>query len=155
MNALRRSMKITLNQIFRLVEALWTAQSHLSIGDLLSMVRSQLDMPQRILSARSGVPQSVISKTETGRAEPSIAALQKLADALHCDLVISLHPRDDLDSIRRKQALRKASKRIDAIAGTMALEDQKPSQELLDELLKDEADELLREGGAKLWQEER
>ena len=51
-------------------------------GELLRSARLRAGISQTQLAARSGISQSVISAYESGRREPSVAALRRLATAL-------------------------------------------------------------------------
>ncbi len=60
----------------------------------MDVVRAMIDarlkrgMTQQILAEKMGTKQSVISRLESGRANPSISVLQKLARALDTELEI-------------------------------------------------------------------
>lgn len=53
-----------------------------SIGGRLAAMRRAADLSQAALSARSGVPQSEISRIERGRTTPSLARVERLAAAM-------------------------------------------------------------------------
>jgi predicted DNA-binding mobile mystery protein A len=53
-----------------------------------------------------------------------IETLRRVADALDCDLVYALVPRESLDEMVRRQALKKAARHIAPIAHHSRLEDQ-------------------------------
>ena len=55
--------------------------------------RVKLGITQAALAARIGTKQSVIARLESGRANPSIAFIKKVADALDADLDVSIRPR--------------------------------------------------------------
>ena len=55
--------------------------------------RAEMSITQAALAARIGTKQSVIARLESGRANPSIAFLKKVADALDADLDVSIRPR--------------------------------------------------------------
>lgn len=59
---------------------------------------------------------------------------------------------ESIDSIRRKQARKQAENHIRYLKGTMSLEKQQPDSKLLEELLKQEEERLLRGPGSKLWE---
>lgn len=54
--------------------------------------RVKKGVTQEELAKRIGTKQSVISRLESGRANPSVAFLKKLADALHSHLQIKFTP---------------------------------------------------------------
>ncbi len=60
-----------------------------------AIIRGRIDrgITQKELANKIGTKQSVISRLESGRANPSIAFLQKLANALNSSLEIKFTPR--------------------------------------------------------------
>ncbi len=58
------------------------------VGTLFSM-RKHRRMTQQELSRRTRIAQGDISKIETGRANPSVRTLRRLADGLDCDLYVT------------------------------------------------------------------
>lgn len=63
-----------------------------AVGRQLLRLREDAGVSQRRLASASGVQQSFISDIERGRAEPSIAVLIALGDALGADLTIRFYP---------------------------------------------------------------
>jgi transcriptional regulator with XRE-family HTH domain len=61
-----------------------------SFGRLLRALRRDAGLSQRQLAERIGTTQSAIARLEAGRTEPKIATLTRLADALGCDLTLSV-----------------------------------------------------------------
>lgn len=150
----KKSEKLLLEEVFLAGGTLLKSQRGLAIGELITLVRNQLKMSQRALAKRAGIPQSTISRIESCSLQPNMSTLQKIADAISCDLIITIVPRDDLEMIRAKQAQAKAEKKIRYLHGTMSLEKQAPTQKLLQELIKDEVKDLLESSGSALWEEE-
>ena len=63
----------------------------------------------------------------------SLASLRKAADALECDVVMALIPRDSLENAVRQQARRKALEECNRLVHTMRLERQESGvEEILD-----------------------
>lgn len=83
-------------------------------------------MSQRTLAKRASVPQSTISKIDTGRLNPSVSTLAKVLQALECDLAISLVPKGRIEDILKNQAEKKARENVEYLEGTMSLEKQTP-----------------------------
>ena len=150
----KKSEKILLEKIDKSAKSLQEEQRGLEIGQLITLIRGQLGMSQRALAKRASTPQSSISKIELGHLKPNIKTVEKILDALDCDLLITAIPRGNIESIREKQALKKAMQKIQYLKGTMSLEDQEPREELLKELLKEEVKSLLISSGKKLWEGE-
>ncbi len=130
----RKSEKIFLKGVFRLGKALQKKQRGLSIGQLTPLIRNQLQMSQRALAKRAKIQQPTIARIESELLDPKISTLKKMMEAMNCDLLITIVPRDELENIRKKQAHRKAERKISYLHGTMSLEKQEPDWELLNEL---------------------
>lgn len=59
------------------------------INELLK-ARRELNMTQKELAAKSGIPQAKISRLETGNANPNLSTLKCLAEAVGKTLQIAL-----------------------------------------------------------------
>lgn len=145
--------KLLLEEISNAGKNLQKIVRGLAIGDLIKLHRTQLGMSQKTLSERSGVPQSTISKIEQNQRDFTLSTLQKIIDALSCDILITPILKQPIDTLRRKQARKIAERHVRYLRGTMSLEKQEPDQRLLEELIKSEEDEILRSSGTKLWEE--
>ncbi len=56
--------------------------------------RAELEMTQKELADKLGTGQAVISRLESGNANPTLASLAEIAKALDADLRIELKPRN-------------------------------------------------------------
>ena len=56
--------------------------------------RATMGLSQRELAERCGTTQSAIARLERGGRPPRIDTLLRIADALDCDLVVELAPRE-------------------------------------------------------------
>lgn len=83
-------------------------------------------MSQAQLASRLGVSREAVSKWEAREQTGSvtISTLRRAADALECDLVIALTPRESLQQTVERQAGRKATGERNLIVHTMRLEGQ-------------------------------
>ena len=126
----------------------------LPVGAIIKSIRMQLGMSQQILAKRAGVPQSTISRIEQDRQDTHVSTLQKIMKALSCDLIIAPLMEDSVDSIRRKQARKLAKKRVHYLKGTIKLENGQPDSRFIEELLKQEENNILKGSNSKLWEEE-
>ena len=125
----------------------------LSIGVLIKFIRKQLKMSQIALAKRAGMPQSTISRVEKGEADVNVSTLEKILQALSCELVLTPMLERSIDEIRKDQAKKVAEKQIRYVQGTMNLENQEPDSEYIQEVLKQEVEKLLRGPGKRLWEE--
>lgn len=146
------SEKLLIEEIMYALQKVKIAVRNLSIGALISSIRIQLGMSQKALAKRAGIPQSTISRVEQGQSR-SLPTLNKILEAISCDLVIAPLLHDSIDAIRRKQARKIAEKQVRYLKGTMNLEDQQPDSRFIDELIKQEEERLLQGPNAKLWEE--
>ncbi|MDX8430954.1 MAG: helix-turn-helix domain-containing protein [Candidatus Algichlamydia australiensis] len=130
-----------------------SATRGLHIGDLIRTIRKQLGMSQLVLAKRAGVPQSTISRIESGERDMNLSTLQKILSAISCDLILAPLLKSSIDDMRRKRARKVAKKRMQYLEGTMNLEEQQPDPRFMEMLLKEEEEHLLQGPGSKLWEE--
>ncbi len=92
----------------------------------LRTVREALNMPQRELARRLGISQPSAQALEQREVVGTITleSLERAANALGCDLVYALIPRQPLETTLREQAAKVARAQWSAVEHTMALEDQ-------------------------------
>ena len=154
MKKAKKSEKLLLEDIFNLGKDLLKHQRDQNIGSIIALIRTQLRMPQDVIAKRAGVPQSTISRIESGRLHPNVSTLEKIMSAMECDLVISAVPREDLETIRKKQAYKKARGKISYLHGTMSLEKQAPKLKILNELIDEEVKDLLNSSSSRLWEDQ-
>lgn len=148
-----KSQKLFLEELTKNAMVLKSLSRGLSIGELIVIVREQLGISQAGLAKRAKIPQKTVSHIESSKNKPNLATLEKLLNALSCEVVLVPLLLEPVDTIRRKQARRLAEKKVRYLRGTMSLEQQEPDKKLLDELIKAEEEELLHSSGKKLWQE--
>lgn len=118
---------------------------------LLRTLRKRLRMTQQQLAKRVRLPQSYIAKVELGKVSPTVQTLQKIFQGLGCSLTVLLIPEIAPDELLTRQAYLVAQKRIKYVAGTMALEDQQPDKDALDEMILEEQKKLLHSETSKIW----
>ena len=142
-----------LEQLTRVSEAISGGNKQISPGFIVALTRKRLKMSQMTLARRAQLPQSMISKIEANKTEPSIKTLKKIFDALYCDVVVVPIPRKNFDLVLQEQVHRVATKRVQYLTGTMALEKQGPKKVLIQDLIKEEERELLNSNSGKMWDE--
>lgn len=147
-----KSEKLLIEEIMSSALQLKTSMRGLSIGEMISIIRNQLGMSQNILAQLAGIPQSTVSRIEKSKRDPNLSTLHKILKALSCEIIIVPLLIESIDTIRRKQARYVAENNIKYLRGTMSLEKQEPDKKIIEELTKDEEEELLRSPGNKLWQ---
>lgn len=148
-----KSEKLILDEIVDAANRLKFTTRGLSIGEIIEMIRNQLGMSQKVVARIAKVPQSTISRIEGSKRVPNLSTIEKILKALSCEVIIVPLLMEPIDRIRRKQARRVAEDNVRYLRGTMSLEQQEPDKKLIQELIKEEEEELLRSPGRKLWQE--
>lgn len=154
MQSFPASEKLLVEEITEAAYNLQKAIRGLSIGEQIKLIRTQLGMSQTILARLAGIPQSTISRIEQDQQDPNLSTLQKIFSVISCDLIIAPALQESIEIIRRKQAQKITQKRMGYLKGTMNLEKQQPDDKFIQELIKQEEEELLRGPNAKLWEEE-
>lgn len=135
----------------------WAAQSPEGAGQysahsLVHLTRVRLGMTQAQLARRSGLTQSHIANIENGKVDVQLTTLRRVFKALHCDLVLAPRPEGDLEEFIRHQARKTAMNRVRRVTGTMALEDQRPEEGMIEDLVRAETEKLLRARSAEIWE---
>ena len=120
----------------------------------IKSIRSALGMNTRQLGDRlkataSGV--RALEKKELSGAV-TIHTLEKVAEAMECELVYAFVPRESLDAIVEKQARKVAGKRISRVSHTMALEKQELTKQMEQEMLEELVQELVHTMPRVLWE---
>jgi transcriptional regulator with XRE-family HTH domain len=117
----------------------------------LNTRRKLLKMPVEVLVKRSGVPRPTVFRILRGKMEAvRFGYVQKVAGVLGMPLGA---PSVDPEELRRKEARRKASLLRRLTQGTMGLEAQALTDEVLHELEEQTIAKLLSGTGRKLWSE--
>lgn len=118
------------------------------IRKALGMTTAQL--AHRLKSTRGGIVHFEIDEL---RGSITLKSLSKIANAMECELIYAIVPKTSLEEILKSQAAKIATKKVNYISHSMALENQQLTEqqdkEQIAELIK-----LLLEGPAKkLWDE--
>ncbi|TIC88247.1 helix-turn-helix transcriptional regulator [Nocardioides sp. GY 10113] len=61
-----------------------------TVGDLVRERRNRLGLSQRAAARSCGIPQSMLSRIESGETQPSVATLQRILDGLGAELHLEL-----------------------------------------------------------------
>ena len=119
----------------------------------LRAIREALGRSLRVQAARIGVSAPSLLKAESGEAEGRITLgqLRKLAEALDCELVYALVPRQPLSDAVEQQAERLARQEVLGVSHSMDLEAQRPSEQFVSRQVAQRKEELLAGSWAKLW----
>lgn len=114
-------------------------------------LRKRLHMSQKQLAKRAKITQSQLSQIESGKSRITIETLTKIFLALFCQPLILPFSQTDFADILKRQARLAAKKKLASLRGTMALENQMPSQKYLEKKMEEVAEDLLRSGSTEIW----
>lgn len=120
-------------------------------GGWSKAIRSALGMTVEDLAVRLGVTRSVVSRLESSEQKQTIQldSLRRIAEAMNCDVVYALVPRQPLQDMVDQQRAR-AAKELDAKTRThMRLEGQEERDSSLTEWRKEHSASLVSD--RKLW----
>ena len=119
----------------------------------ISAIRKSLGMQTRQFAKRLRITSQAASAIERSEREGTItlASLRKAADALNCDVVCALVPRESLTRAYSRQVVSKANALAESVSATMALEAQ--SEGVADVVRHGDGalQELRRKLGPRLW----
>jgi transcriptional regulator with XRE-family HTH domain len=87
------------------------------VGERVAHLRGRLDMTQTELAKKAGVSQSTVAQIESGKKDPSVSTLKKIASALDVHIAV-LFAGDDVHVFDMKR-LRAKYKRADKLHPTL------------------------------------
>ena len=90
----REPAKSPVERVYEKIATRDTGWFFAQIADRVAERRVAMGMSQRDLAERCGTTQSAIARLERGGRPPRIDTLLRIADALNCDLVVELAPRE-------------------------------------------------------------
>ncbi len=119
----------------------------------LRAIREALGRSLRVQASRVGVTAPTLLKAESAEAEGRITLgqMRKLAEALDCELVYALVPRQPLLKAVEQQAEQLARQEVLGVSHSMGLEAQRPSDQFVARQVAQRRDELLAGSWSKLW----
>jgi predicted DNA-binding mobile mystery protein A len=119
----------------------------------LRAIREALGMSGKQFAGRLGVAPPRITALEKNEMSGSVTikTMQQAADALECDFVYAIIPRENLTDIVRKRALSLAAKRLGRVSHSMLLEAQQLSDVEQKKVFDFEVEELIRNMPKELW----
>lgn len=120
----------------------------------IQTIRTSLGMTTRQLASRLGVTQSTLAELEKSEAHDKITlqSLQRVADALDCEVQYVLVPRASLKKRVATQADFIARSQVARVLHSMRLEDQAPTANLDKKEIARMRAKLLSENWKRLWE---
>ncbi len=125
----------------------------LTPGEWITLLRKHYRMSQTDLAKRANITRANLLAIELGKADPRISTLQRIYQALSCQLRPEPHPQKPLEKIIRGRAREIAKFRLDRVVGAMAREGQAPDKKQYKKILKKRTEEILQDPRARLWQD--
>lgn len=121
-------------------------------GGWTRTIRQALGMSIRQLGQRAGLSANAVVSIERNEAKGSVRleSLARIAEAMDCDLVYAVVPRESLEEMIRRQALRAADQVVGRVAASMELEDQSTAPEEKRRQIEELADRL-RKNPSRIW----
>jgi predicted DNA-binding mobile mystery protein A len=119
-------------------------------GGWIAAVREALGLSLAEIGRRLRVPRQNVQTFERAEANDRItlATLRKVAEAMGCDLIYGFVPKaGSFEQLAERAARESATRDVQRVVHTMALEDQKP--ENTSQLIEDEAQRRLDRGKTK------
>jgi predicted DNA-binding mobile mystery protein A len=128
-----------------------TIDSAVPAAGWVRAIRDALGMSAADLAARMGVSSVAVSKLESSERRGSVRldTLRRAAEAMDCELVYALVPRDSLEAAVHAQAERVVARELPAIANSMRLEGQGLDDDRMRETFEVAVEEVLGQRG--LW----
>ena len=116
-------------------------------------VREALGMSLRQMAERAGLSKTAVHSAETNESKGTIRldSLRRLAEAMDCDLVYALVPRDSLGDIIERQAEHTAASLVTRVSESMELEAQGIPMTERRRQTSEIAAEAIRNRGRKFW----
>lgn len=117
----------------------------------LKTIREFLGMTTTQLAKKIDVSQPRVINMEKNEQNIKISTMERIADALNCDFVYALVPRENIDDIIYNQAKKKALKILNKVNKNMGLENQlAESEDTLEDLIQELSDNNI----ARIWDED-
>src|SRR5258708_6366497 len=91
--------KLILDAFFQVAAQYRSRLQTVSLRNVIVLLRKRLKMSQRTLARRAKIPQSTLSRIESGKTNPNLTTLEKIYKALFCDFVLLPLPWSDIDQI--------------------------------------------------------
>lgn len=122
----------------------------------ITTIRKALGITLPQFAKKLGVVRSRVIKIQQAELSESLTmrTLKEAANALNCDLVYALVPRQPLQTLLKNQAEKIAKLRLHRVSHSMVLEDQEVATPQQKEQLEELINTLLSDNLKHLWEEE-
>lgn len=118
-------------------------------------IRESLGMSSTQLARRLGITKQSLNRIEKNELTGAVTleTLRRVAMALECNVQLALIPNKSLQNILEIRALEVASKIIERTNLHMELEKQETDKSFRQKRIKELADELIRTGDHRIWED--
>jgi len=116
-------------------------------------IRKALGLTQKQVASILNVPRPAVTRIEKNAESSSLKTLKRLANALHCELMVVVVSREPLDKLIKKQAYKKAVTILKQTYSNMAMEKQSPGKKNYEKRLKELTEELSSNPDSSLWED--
>lgn len=151
-------IKVAINQLQSNIEqngvyARKIFQPHRATEGWIKLIRQALGMSGAQLARKMGVSRALVSNTEKAEIEGrvTIKKMQEFSEAMECEFVYCIIPRDKFQTIQKGRATEKAQLIVDRTNKHMGLEGQALTNARTKFELERLADQILKEGLSDLW----
>ncbi|QQR81940.1 MAG: mobile mystery protein A [Deltaproteobacteria bacterium] len=140
-------------QIEKKIRLLRARLSTLPKRGWIQMIREALGMSGSQLASRLSISRQALSRLEKNEFDGSISisSLERVAQALQCEVLVALIPKKTLESIIQEQAENIARKLVERSQLHMTLENQGTDRNFLERQIKTVAQELQIKNPKILW----
>jgi predicted DNA-binding mobile mystery protein A len=142
---------LAIHQINRRLKSIRKVMQHTKVrAGWIRYMRQSLNMTLKILAKRTGVSISTVAQAERGEkaGNVTINTLKTMAQAMDCEFIYAFVPKTNIDTILKKEALKKAKQILSSADTHMTLENQHVEQSL-EERIQKLADKLIEKGN--IW----
>ncbi len=123
-------------------------------GGWIRAIRQALGMNYEVLGKRLGVSKQTAHQLERAESNGAITInrMRIAADALECDLVVLLVPRQPLAEIVLQRAIEASTNQVQRVSHSMAMEQQYVSRDRINQMVDDRVAEMIENGDQKIWE---
>jgi predicted DNA-binding mobile mystery protein A len=113
-----------------------------------------MGMSSEAFAKRLDISRQAVHQLERAEGSESITVkrLRRAADALGCDLLVTVVPRQPLEVTVQERARAVAEERLQAVNRSMALENQYVQPKRLQQMVREAAADLIARGDSALWE---
>lgn len=128
-------------------------QPHSTTEGWIKVIRQALGMSGAQLARKMNVTRALVSKTEKAEVEGrvTIKKMQEFAEAMECEFVYCMVPKEEIQIILKKRAKEKAQSIVNRTNKHMGLEGQALTNEQTKFELDRLTEQILKNEGSNLW----